>query len=325
MTKRISAFLLAVILLFSFCGCNLIDKFIERKNSTEDPTEPLETEDPNYPVTVAGMKITSAPEKVAVISPALAEYISDMGLLDRVCGLGDHSDFSDEAKALPKIGSVLLPDLDAMKELAPQYILTFSQFDENSLIAVQQLNIDVLVFPVPKTFDELRSLYKELALFFLGSVEGPSFGENYCEEYDLLSNSVFYSGANDKAVAAYLRGMDNIMITSDSMAGEILAECFDNAALDAVEYTYNLENIKDFQPDVIFVGGELRVKDLELSDYYKKKTAVKNDKVYLADLDAVMLCSKRSFQIIRDMMSTVYDDYALGTPLEVAYPSIYQS
>ena len=68
----------------------------------------------------------------------------------------------------------------------------------------------------------------------------------------------------------------------------------------------------------------MRLKDLESSDLYRKKTAVKNDRVFLADLDALSTASLHSFSVLRDMMATAYDDYTAGTKLAVAYPSIYQ-
>lgn len=331
MKKKIFCFLLCAGLVFGLCGCEFFDKLYEnhlnrqngKSSSSEESSVPEPVEiDTGWPVSVAGTEINSKPERVAAVSPALAEYIYDMGLFDNLCAVGEFCAFSEKAAALPNIGSAALPDFDEIKAAEPQYILTNTEYDEASLIKLQQMNITVLYFEAPQSFDGLCELYKELALFFLGAEEGPAFGEAYAEKYNSALAEVSYSG--EKASAAFIRGMDNIMITGDSLCGELLSRCFVNAAGDATGFEYPLDAFSDLKPDIIFVSGRVRLKDLEGSDLYRKKAAVKNDRVYLADLDAVGICSLRSFSIVKDMMTTAYDDYSGGDKLEVAYPSMYK-
>ena len=79
-----------------------------------------------------------------------------------------------------------------------------------------------------------------------------------------------------------------------------------------------------FDPEVLFLNPDIHLIDLETSDFYKKKSAVKGDKVYNADIDVLGICSKRSIHIMKDILATVYEDYTAGTPYEPAYPSMYQ-
>ena len=322
--------ILAAVLAFSFCGCDMLNN-LPGFGEKEEPDEPinvpevLEPIDPNWPVTAFGTELEKAPEKVAVASPALAEYISDMGLMEKVCAVSDYCSFSGSS-ALPSIGSVRLPDMEAIKAAAPEYILTFSAYEEATLIELQQMNISVIVINAPQSLDELREIYRQTALFFKGAVDGVPYGEDYVAEYDLTLSSLAYSG--EKKTAAFVRGLDYTMITADSMAGELLASAgFINAAGEATGYTFpeDEEGWKDFDPAVIFLNPDIHLIDLETSDLYKKKSAVKGDLVFNADFDSIAVCSKRSFAIIKDMLATVYADYTQGTPLEPAYPSMYKS
>ena len=241
MPKKITALLLAAVMLFSFSGCEFFDRLYdmhlkgEQKESSSLPEEeslPELTEaDPNWPVTVCNTEIAAMPQKVAAASPALVEYISDLGLLSRLCAACDFCAFSKEAEALPSVGSPSLPDVDSIKSAEPEYILALAEYDEASLIKLQQMNITVLVFSSPKTFDELRALYKELAMFFLGAEEGAAAGEAFVQKYNAALDETAYSG--EKSTALFLRGMDNIVITGDSLGGEILSRCFVNAAGEA--------------------------------------------------------------------------------------------
>ena len=109
-------------------------------NMPEVP-EVLEPVDPNWPVSVFGTEIEKAPEKVAVFSPSLAEYIFDMGLNEKIVAVPDYCGFSG-ASSYPTVGSVRLPDMEAVKEAAPEYILTFAEFEESILIEFQQMNVN---------------------------------------------------------------------------------------------------------------------------------------------------------------------------------------
>ena len=75
---------------------------------------------------------------------------------------------------------------------------------------------------------------------------------------------------------------------------------------------------------MLFVNTDLHLIDLETNDLYKKKTAVKGDKVYNADIDVLALGSMRSFDILKNLLATLYEDYTGGTVLEPAYPSMYK-
>lgn len=323
-------------MIFSFSGCEIIDeakKFFdlvselsgnesEAGEPVEEEPEILEPVDPNWPVTVFGTEIEKAPEKVAAASPALAEYISDMALFDRVCAVSDFCGFSG-AETKPEIGSVRVPDMDAIREASPEYILTFANYEESLLIELQQMNITVIVIEAPESLDELRALYRETAIFFMGAVDGVSFGENYVSQYDSALSALAYSG--EKKSTAFIRALDFMMVTGGTLENEILSAAgIINAAEGYSGYTFPEENWKEFDPEIFFVNTDIHLIDLETNDLYKKKTAVKNDRVYNADIDVIGIGSLRSLEILKDVLSTLYEDYTGGTPYEPAYPSMYK-
>lgn len=288
----------------------------------EEEPEILEPVDPNWPVSAFGTEIKAQPEKVAVASPALAEYIYDMGLSEKICALPEFCGF-EISEPKPIIGSVRIPDMEAIKEAAPEYILTFSAYEESLLIEIQQMNITVINIEAPENLDELRALYKEIALFFGGAVDGIPFGESYVAEYDSALSSLAYTG--EKKSAAFIRALDYMMITGDTMESEILSAAgIINYAQSCTGYVFPEENWKDFDPEIIFVNTDIHLIDLETSDLYKKKSAVKNDKVFNADIDVIGIGSRRSFEILKNILATVYEDYTGGTALEPAYPSMYK-
>ena len=94
MKKKIFCFLLCAGLVFGLCGCEFFDKLYEnhlnrqngKSSSSEESSVPEPVEiDTGWPVSVAETEINSKPERVAAVSPALAEYIYDMRLIYRNC------------------------------------------------------------------------------------------------------------------------------------------------------------------------------------------------------------------------------------------------
>ncbi len=326
--KKLLSLFLAAAMLFSFSGCEFIENlpFFTEDEPDEPPVietpEVIEPVDPNWPVSVFGTEIEKAPEKVAVASPAIAEYIYDMGLMENMAAVPEYCSFP-AAMSYPSIGSVRLPDMEAIKEAEPEYILTFSAYEENILIEIQQMNITVINIEAPESLDELRALYKEIALFFKGAVDGVSFGEDYVSEYDSALSSIAYTG--EQKTAAFIRALDYMMITGGTMEQELLSAAgIKNAAETYSGYTFPEENWKEFDPAVLFVNTDIHLIDLETSDLYKNKSAVKGDKVYNADIDVLALGSRRSFDILKNLLATLYEDYTGGTVLEPAYPSMYK-
>ena len=226
---------------------------------------------------------------VSASSAEVASSSISMGLSEKISALPDYCGFTG-AVSYPSIGSVRLPDLEAIKEASPEYILTFSAYEENILIEIQQMNITVINIEAPESLDELRALYKEIALFFKGSVDGVPFGENYVAEYDSALSALAYSG--EQKTAVFIRALDYMMITGGTMEQELISAAgIKNAAEDYSGYTFPEENWKEFDPEVIFLSTDLHLIDLETNDLYKKKNAVKGDKVYNADIDVLALGS----------------------------------
>ena len=87
-------------MLLSFSGCEFIENlpFFTEDEPDEPPVietpEVIEPVDPNWPVTAFGAEIEKAPEKVAVASPALAEYIYDMDIMEKVVAVSEYSGFA---------------------------------------------------------------------------------------------------------------------------------------------------------------------------------------------------------------------------------------
>ena len=143
----------AVIVLFALIaalltGCNL------NKNSPQDSV----VSDKNYPVTLNGITLNSAPSKVVVLSPSLAEIIVDMGFVSSLAGRAEECDQPASVAALPVVGSVLIPNIDAIYKLKPDLILV--QKEPSQIIQnPRKTGTNVYIFHIAKREVTFQNLF----------------------------------------------------------------------------------------------------------------------------------------------------------------------
>jgi iron complex transport system substrate-binding protein len=97
-----------------------------------------------------------APERVVSVSPSETEMLFALGLGSKVIGVSDFCDFPEEAKAKPKMGSIVKPNEEALIAANADIVLSGVSL---KLPAVQQLRgLKVNVFKVePKTMDDVMN------------------------------------------------------------------------------------------------------------------------------------------------------------------------
>src|SRR4051812_15867159 len=62
-------------------------------------------------------------QRLVVLSPGIAETLFAIGAGPRVAGVSDYTAWPPEAMTLPKVGSTLTPDFEAIARLRPTAIL----------------------------------------------------------------------------------------------------------------------------------------------------------------------------------------------------------
>lgn len=89
---------------------NETDGSIEQQENSQRTTYPLTIMDAD------GVELTfeKAPERIASISPAETEILFALGLGDRIVAVSDYCNYPEEALALPKLGGVYDPNIEAI-------------------------------------------------------------------------------------------------------------------------------------------------------------------------------------------------------------------
>ncbi len=316
--KRILPFLLALLLAFGLTGCGKD----EPESSSSLPEEPQSLE---YPVSIGDETISEQPEKVVSLSPALTELCFDMGYGPQLIGVSEYCSWPEQVQNLPRMGTAQNPDLDAIRAAGPDLVITHTQLSENSLIALQQADISVVVLSSARQPEQLKDLYTDLGRLFsgeqTGSEQGIGFYNQQMGRVESIQEKVdAYVRAGGKRLSAvYLRMLDFTVATGDTFEGAMLeAIGFENEAGSYGNWTYPADFISQYAPDVIFCNEDITIPMLEQIAHYKGLQATIHDIVYSYDFTAFERQGARMFDILEDMAKKAY-------PEAFAEPSVPES
>ncbi len=243
--KNKIAILFAFVILILTAGC------------AQRPSESKEmfSDDYNYPVEVCGVTLESAPKRVVVLSPSLAEIISDMGFGDALVGRSKECDYPETVAELTATGSVLLPDIDKITKLKPDLLIMQTQPSDSINKLLKDKNISVIVVPAARRFEELQTVYTNIGRIFSGDKTGLSKGIAHMKALDDALKSINQATvpfANEKPLTAvYITDSFGHAATGDTVLHRLIISAGAvNAAGSGKEWTADKEMLS--KADVVF-------------------------------------------------------------------------
>ena len=210
--KRIVAFAAALLMLL-LAACTP-----EQTGESQPLPESSEEErDQNYPVTVAGVTLDKAPQRVVALTPALAEVVAGLGYHESLCGVTDICG-SLELDGVTMLGDQYTLNFDRLAALAPELILT--QIVSDDLAAWAKKNtVPVICLAPPTDRESLRSFYTDVATALGGSLDGVAAAQllytAVTGELMLLSNKIPMEDAAAKVL--YLADATGAVATGDTL------------------------------------------------------------------------------------------------------------
>lgn len=229
------------------------------------PSEPLSA----YPVVLNDTEIAKTPEKIVSLTPAYTEILFEMGYGDKIVAVSDYCNYPEAVEKLPKAASSANPDISAIKKLKPDLVITATPIVTKDKITLEAEGIKVLTITSPRTIEEFENIYKFFGLAFEGLFEGEAVGEkafsDIRKQLDAIKKTdlkfVYITAASTPA-------------GGDTFESAILSLFGTNCAKDSEGYSYKAGNLKDNQPDIIFVSDSLGEDILTSNKNYSSLTAV---------------------------------------------------
>ena len=289
--------------------------------ATTAPAEEEEEELPEYPVTIGDVTVRSRPSRVISLSPGLTEKLYDLGLEEALAGVSDYCDYPEAVVGLPTCGTAQIPDLQEIEALKPHLVLTQTPLPEETVIALQQMQADVVVIPTATTVEGFKENYISLAKLLEGTYTGGDMGTRFAanvqDRLDYLAGYLVpYAEENGVKPALYLRLLEFNVATGDTLEHELMEIIgLKNIAAEQTGWLYPEEIAKgagraDFQSlAVMFMDDEfVTIKHLEQNAFYKGLNATLKD--YFLYIDSLVFerQSLRMLDILEEMALYAYPE-----------------
>lgn len=213
-----------------------------------------------WPVKLGDDVFTSAPSRVVSLSPALTEAVCSLGYESALAGRSSYCAWPESVSALPAVGSSADPEITAILELKPELVISQSPLATRHINQLEQAGIRTVILPTPRNLNELKNNYEKISTLFSGLADGPAAAKTALEP--LVSALDRLSGQNQGETFVFLLTNQLSAATGDTLAGEILSYCGENAAQGLQNYEMSLEALLEADPDMLFLAGPLTLSDL---------------------------------------------------------------
>lgn len=275
MHKRIFALILTLIIALSLCSC--VDQHAEKKKDSGEN------------------------KKVIATSPATVEICNKLDI--KLIAVPE-SDFTiaDKYKDLPRIGSPMSPDIEKIKSLSPDYVLSpislkneLEKKYKNAELNYEFINLS----SVDGMFDSIKKLGDE----FGREKEAKALIDEH-KQYMKEFNSSVEGKKHPKVLVLMGLPGSYVIATNKSYVGSLveLAGGENVYTDDSKEFlTVNTEDMKTKNPDIILRASHampddvknMFAKEFAENDIWKHFDAVQNGKVY--DLDNTLFNMSANF------------------------------
>jgi iron complex transport system substrate-binding protein len=289
----------------------------------------FDSKDASYPVTVGELTLKRSPASVVSLSPALTETVYILGYGARLTGVSDYCDRPAAAADLPRCGSALDPDIEAIANLAPALVLSSAALPEADLAALDKLEIPVLGLGRADSLDGLFEHYETLLTIFSGAEQGPAKAAQlrYYGQTVVTYVSEAVSGSLGEAApsAILLRSMSFTMATGDTLEGELLSGMgLVNQADPYTGWSYPAQMEPDLNPDVIFYHSGIDPAALAENGYYKQTGAVRDQRLYAVDMTAFERQSPYLFETLEQMARAAFPEAFTEPRPSVVLPELLE-
>lgn len=249
-------------------------------------------------------KETTATEEVRLVatSPAVAEVCNKLNL-DLVGVCDTNGTLPERYQDLTKVGMAMSPDLEVIKSLNPDYILSPNSLQEDQQPKYASIKVSALFLNL-RSVDGMYASIEDLGEKFQREEEVQAL----VKEFDDFMKEYREKNKDKEAPKVLvLMGLPGsyIVATENSYVGslvELAGGVNVYAGTDQEFLTVNTEELKQKEPDVILRAAhalpdqvkEMFAEEFETNDIWKHFQAVQNGRVY--DLDPSLFGMSANFQ-----------------------------
>lgn len=294
MFKKIVALALAAGMVLSAAACN--------SSRSEE-----------YPVKLANITISKAPDRVIVLSDSIADILVSCGFIKKIEGRSDECT-QEEISGVKTVGSKLKPDLEKISALSPDVIFADSDMPKEQLSKLNESGFTVITFVPATSMSGISDLFGNVGAVMAGETTGREIGEERAETLSVTMDDLQRLIPESKVLvtACYLYDEKGTSLKDDTPSGKLFEYlnavnvCKAGVADDEAFNALKLAN-----PQYIFC--DIGVKDkIMKSELFKDFSAVKNKQVYELSSELFSRQGNSLVEALTDMIEIMYPSVSIN-------------
>lgn len=243
--------------------------------------------------------------RVVSISPELTEIIFELGAEDMLVGVSDYDDYPEEVFNYPTVGDLYTPNVEAIAALEPDFVLASSMLDDDTVAALDEFGINVMVVTEGTDIEGMFDLIAEVSEVLGVEDAGDELIANTIAALDEVEvtpvDATVYYVVGYGEWGDYTAGAGTFIDSIITTAGA------QNAAADVEGWAIDLEALIAADPDVIIIS-QWMYDDFISMEPYSELTAVQNGNVIAVDANIFERQTPRNVeavQVVADAVASV--------------------
>lgn len=235
--------------------------------------------------------LTQPAQSIISLSPGLTELVYAAGGSLKIKAAVSFSDFPQQAKKLPRVGSYNALDIEQILLINPDLIISWKSGNSTSQIEqLKRLGFNVYISE-PSNFNDIPDTIKKLGKLMGTQKSAQKNANNFIRQLESLKQQYKPLNAKDKK-RTFIQIWNNpvMSINNDHLISKVINFCggkniFSHAG--SLTYTPDIESVLKHNPEIIIATGMTGTSKIWLKRWNKWPylSAVKNKRLYSVNPD----------------------------------------
>ena len=305
-TRRLLSLALCLLVAcVSFAGCSDVTDIVSAAATGE------------YPVEINGVTISAKPQKVAVLSPSLADVILALGYETQLVA-GTQECTQESLQDLTKIPA---GDAQAVVDQSPDLVLVDPS--SNSIAGeLQEAGLTVLEIQPATDRQDFERLYAQVSSALAGDGAGYDAGVDVAQDIFLSLDNINRIVPQDRVTTAcYLYDLEDQAVTGDMFGSTIMSYSGVTNIFESLEGgTYDFQSLRVSDPNVIFCTPGL-AEEIRSDSRFADFQAVRNDKIVEMDPSYMEWQGRTVVETALDISAAAFPELLEESSMEVTDPT----
>ena len=262
--------------------------------------------DSSYPITIGNTTFNSKPEKVAVLSPNVADIVCQLGM-EKDITLISSDVITDSLKDKKTCGTAIEPDTKKIIDSDIEVVLADDNMSDGAIKTLEDSDVNIVQFHYGNTGEDILTTYTSVGAILNGETGKTKGNEAYTKLMNTLKNyKTEFSKKHSKDKLLFLEGTGPyVSVIKESWYGKLLAFTgTDVVTKDVNNSTYDVNMIGSLNPKYLVCNNDT-YKSLENKDTLKKCDFNKSNGHIIIEKNKLKLQGKTAIENVEKILQTI--------------------